>query len=144
MIKINKLNKYYNLGKNNEIHVINNTSIELPSTGLISFIGSSGSGKTTLLNTIGGLDKANSGSISYDDIKFNKYHMNQIDKYRKCNIGYIFQNYLLLENESIYNNLKIALDIIGVTDPVEQNKRISYTLKAVGLYKYRKDRKSVV
>lgn len=137
MIKITNLNKYYNKGKSNEIHVINNTSIEFPSTGLISFIGSSGSGKTTLLNTIGGLDKA-TGLISYNDIEFNKYQMNQIDKYRKKNIGYIFQNYLILEEETVYNNLKIALEIIGVTDPIEQDKRISYTLNAVGLYKYRK------
>ena len=58
LIKINHLNKYYNKSKNNEIHVIDDTSLELPSTGLICFIGKSGSGKSTLLNVIGGLDKA--------------------------------------------------------------------------------------
>ena len=62
MIKVKNLNKYYNKGKSNQIHVINDTSLELPSSGLISFLGHSGSGKTTLLNVIGGLDKA-SGTI---------------------------------------------------------------------------------
>lgn len=138
MIKINNLNKYYNKSKNNEIHVINDANLELPSTGLVCFIGKSGSGKTTLLNTIGGLDKANSGSIFYDDLDFNKYNMHTIDCYRKNNIGYVFQNYLLLENKSIYDNLRIALEVIGVYDEIEQQKRIEYVLKSVGLFKYRK------
>ena len=124
LIKINNLNKYYNKSKNNEIHVINDANLELPSTGLVCFIGKSGSGKTTLLNTIGGLDKANSGSIFYDDLDFNKYNMHTIDCYRKNNIGYVFQNYLLLENKSIYDNLRIALEVIGVYDEIEQQKRI--------------------
>ena len=138
LIKINNLNKYYNKSKNNEIHVINDANLELPSTGLVCFIGKSGSGKTTLLNTIGGLDKTNSGSIFYDDLDFNKYNMHTIDCYRKNNIGYVFQNYLLLENKSIYDNLRIALEVIGVYDEIEQQKRIEYVLKSVGLFKYRK------
>ena len=73
MIKVDKLNKFYNKGKSNEIHVINETSLELPSKGLVTFLGHSGSGKTTLLNVIGGLDKFNNGNISYDDESFGKY-----------------------------------------------------------------------
>ena len=49
MIKIEHLNKYYNKGKSNEIHVINDTNLELPNIGLITFLGESGSGKSTLL-----------------------------------------------------------------------------------------------
>ena len=138
MIKIENLNKYYNKSKNNEIHVINNVSFELPSTGLVCFIGKSGSGKTTLLNTLGGLDKANSGKITFDDLAFNKYNMKKIDSFRKNNIGYIFQNYLLIEDKSIYDNLKIALEVIDIYDQEEQKKRIEYVLKSVGLYKFRK------
>ena len=55
MIKINSLNKYFNKGKQNEIHVINDISLELPSNGMVAIFGKSGCGKTTLLNTIGGL-----------------------------------------------------------------------------------------
>lgn len=135
MIKTTNLNKHYN---NADINVINNTSLELPESGLISFIGKSGSGKTTLLNVIGGLDKADSGSISYDDISFKKYNMKQIDKYRQKHIGYVFQNYLLIENITVHNNLKIALELIGITNHEEQEKRIKYVLEAVGMYKYRK------
>ncbi len=138
MIKINNLNKFYNKGKSNQIHVINDTSIELPSKGLITFLGHSGSGKTTLLNVIGGLDKFNSGNISFDDKEFNKYKMSKIDKFRSRNVGYVFQNYNLLLEETVYDNLRIALDLIGVTDLEEQKKRIEYSLKAVGMFKYRK------
>lgn len=137
MIKIEHLNKYYNKGKSNEIHVINDTNLELPNIGLITFLGESGSGKTTLLNVISGLDKA-TGTIEYDDIKFDKYQMNKIDKYRNEHIGYVFQNYNLINDISVYDNLKIALEAIDIIDKQEVDKRIEYALKAVGLYKYKK------
>ena len=57
MIKIEKVNKYYNKGKANQIHVIDNTSMTLPDKGIVCLLGPSGCGKTTLLNAIGGLDK---------------------------------------------------------------------------------------
>lgn len=139
MIKINNLNKYYNKGKDNEIHVINDVTLELPNTGLISFLGQSGSGKTTLLNVIGGLDKAK-GSIQYDSLVMDKYNMHKLDQFRSKEIGYVFQNYNLLLEETVYSNLEIALEMIGVFDKDEQEKRIEYTLKAVGMYKYRKKR----
>ncbi len=137
MIKITELNKYFNKKKSNEIHVINNTSLELPSSGLVSFLGHSGSGKTTLLNVIGGLDKA-TGTIAYDSFEMKKYNMHKMDVYRSKHIGYVFQNYNLILEETVYDNLKVALEIIGVTNLEEIDKRIEYTLKAVGMYKYRK------
>ncbi len=139
MIKIQNLNKYYNKGKENEIHVINNVTLELPNSGLISFLGPSGSGKTTLLNVIGGLDKAK-GTILYDDLNMESYNMHKIDAFRSKEIGYVFQNYNLLLEETVYSNLEIALEMIGIYDKEEQEKRIEYTLKAVGMYKYRKKR----
>ncbi len=137
MIKINNLNKYYNKGKASEIHVINDTQLELPSKGLITFLGHSGSGKTTLLNVIGGLDKA-TGEIQYDDVVFKKYKASKIDKFRSKSVGYVFQNYNLLLEETVYDNLRISLELIGITDKEEQKKRIEYSLKAVGMFKYRK------
>ena len=141
MIKINSLNKYYNKNKSNEIHVINDVTLELPNQGLISFLGASGSGKTTLLNVIGGLDKA-TGSISYDAFEAKKYEMSKIDKYRNENFGYVFQGYNLLLNETVYDNLKIALELIDIYDENEAASRIEYALKSVGMYKYRKKKAS--
>ena len=72
MIKIENVNKYFNHHKSNEIHVIDNTSLEFDEKGLVAFLGASGSGKTTLLNIIGGLDKFNNGNIYINDIKINR------------------------------------------------------------------------
>ena len=93
MIFINNLNKYYNKGKNNEIHAINNTSIVFPDKGLVCLTGPSGCGKTTLLNCIGGMDNPSSGFISYDGVDLTK---KELDLYRAQNIGFVFQNYILL------------------------------------------------
>lgn len=123
MIKINNLNKYYFKGKRNELHVIDNTSLELPDVGLISILGPSGSGKTTLLNVIGGLDKA-TGTIQYENQAIHNSNMRKIDAYRKEHIGYIFQNYNLLHEETVYENLRIALEMVGVVDKEEVEKRI--------------------
>ena len=138
MIKINNLDKYFNKGKSNQIHVINDTQLNLPSTGLVALLGDSGAGKTTLLNVIGGLDRFDKGSIEYDDVKFNKYSMGSVDKFRGENIGYIFQHYNLLPYRTVYDNLALQLDLIGITDDNEVNERIKYALNAVGLYKFRK------
>lgn len=141
MIKLTNLNKYYNKGKGNEIHVINDVSIEFPNTGLITLFGPSGCGKTTLLNVIGGLDKAK-GIIEYNDDKINKYNANKLDNIRRNNIGYIFQNYNLLNTISVYDNLKLALSINDIIDNDEVNLRIENSLKAVSMYKYRKKQAS--
>ena len=63
MVRLEKVNKYFNRRKKNEIHVINNTSLELENKGLVALLGPSGCGKTTLLNVIGGLDKVNKGRV---------------------------------------------------------------------------------
>jgi len=136
MIKIEALNKYFNHHKKNEIHVINNTSLELEDSGLVAFLGSSGSGKTTLLNVIGGLDKFNNGNFYIDGIKITKRNYYKMDKIRNLNIGYIFQDYKLLDNLTVYDNVSLVLKMLGV-DNTEIKKRVDYVLETLGIYKYR-------
>ena len=64
--------------------------------------------------------------------------MSKIDKYRNENIGYVFQGYNLLLDETVFDNLKIALELIDIYDKNEVQCRIEYALKSVGMYKYRK------
>ena len=89
MIKIEKLNKYFNRHRKNEIHVINNTTLSLPDKGLIALLGPSGCGKTTLLNTIGGLDNADGGRIDINGQKITTKLTYKKDKLRNLKVGYI-------------------------------------------------------
>ena len=137
MIRIDRLNKYYNKGRKNQIHVINNTSIELPDKGMVALLGPSGCGKTTLLNAIGGLDKVNKGNIYINNKKITSRCSSKIDKIRNLNIGYIFQDYKLIDNMTVYDNVAIALKMIGIKDKDEIKKRVEYILERVGIYRYR-------
>ncbi len=138
MIKLTSLNKYFNRGKTNEIHVINNTSIDFPDKGLVALTGPSGCGKTTLLNVIGGLDKFSSGSIDFDGAKISYYSPEKWDIIRNKYIGYIFQNYNLITDKTVYENVEIALNMAGLYKADEIEERINYVLKSVGMYNFRR------
>ena len=137
MIKLDKVNKYFNTRRKNEIHIINNTSLELESKGLVAILGQSGSGKTTLLNAIGGLDKVNKGRIYINGKKITKRLSSTVDKIRNLNIGYIFQDYKLIENMSVFDNIAISLKMIGLKNKKEIEKRVNYVLEAVNMYRYK-------
>ena len=124
MIRLVNVNKYYNKKKSNEIHVINNTSIELGNKGLVTFLGPSGCGKTTLLNAIGGLDKVNSGEIYLDDDKMTCWSGNKKDEIRNANVGYIFQNYNLIEDATVFDNVALVLKMMGIKDKDEIEDRV--------------------
>ena len=137
MIKIDKVNKYFNKGKSNQIHVINDTSMKLPKHGIVCLLGPSGCGKTTLLNAIGGLDKVNSGDIYVDDMKITRRTSSNIDNIRNAKIGYIFQNFNLIDDKTVFDNVAMALKMIGIKDKTVIQKRVNYCLDAVGIYQYR-------
>lgn len=138
MISLRNLNKYYNKGKSNEIHVINNTSLEFPETGLVALTGPSGCGKTTLLNVIGGLDSFQSGEIIFDEKVIDKYRPLEWDMLRNEKVGYIFQNYNLVLSKTVYENIELALNMAGLYDKEKVEERINYVLESVGMYNYRK------
>ena len=142
MIKLNKLNKYFNKNKKNQIHVINDINLTLPEKGLVVLVGPSGSGKTTLLNVLGGLDKVQNGTIDFGDVSIDKYRPKVWDKIRNEQIGYIFQNYNLLTNLTVYDNIALTLNMVGVVDKEEIDNRIEFLLEKVGLGNYRRRRAS--
>ena len=137
MIKLEKVNKYFNRRKRNQIHIINNTSLEFEEKGLVALLGTSGSGKTTLLNAIGGLDKVNRGKIYINGKKITRKRAYTVDKIRNLNIGYIFQDYKLIDNLSVFENVAMALRMIGIIDKKEVEKRVNYVLESVNMYRYR-------
>lgn len=138
MITINNLSKYFNRHKKNELHVINNTSLSFGDNGLVAILGPSGSGKTTLLNCIGGLDVADSGSININGIKIDKNNYYKMDKIRNLNIGYIFQDYKLIDDLSVFDNVALSLKMCGLKDKKEIKRRVDYVLKTIELDRYSK------
>ena len=137
MIEIKNLNKYFNKHKKNELHVINNVTLNLKDSGLVALLGPSGSGKTTLLNAIGGLDKVNSGSIFINNKKITSKSVHKKDEIRNIDIGYIFQDYKLIDNLSVFDNIALVLKMIGIKDKKEIKTRVDYVLNAVNMYRYR-------
>ena len=137
MIKVSGLNKYYNKGKSNELHVINDTTIELPDDGLICILGESGSGKTTLMNTISGLDNFAGGTIEVDGVEIKKFGDSNQERVRNEKFGYIFQSYYLLQDRTVEYNLMISLGLYNISDE-EKEERIDYVLKAVDMWRYKK------
>lgn len=137
MIKLINVNKYFNKGKRNEIHVINNTNLTLNDNGLVAILGESGCGKTTLLNVLGGLDRVRSGDIYIDNERISSHNVSKVDKLRNLNIGYIFQDYKLIDDLSVFDNVAMALKLIGIKDKEEVKKRVEYVLDKVGILRYR-------
>ena len=133
MLEIKNAKKTFNRGR---IKAINNTSLSLEDTGLVALLGPSGCGKTTLLNSIGGLDKLNKGSIYINGKKINSKITYKKDKLRNINIGYIFQDYKLIENLTVYDNVAIVLKMLGIKDKKEIKTRVEYALDKVGMLRY--------
>lgn len=137
MIKLEKVNKYFNRHKKNQIHVINNTSLEFGDSGLVALLGPSGCGKTTLLNAIGGLDKVNRGKIYVNGKKLTKRNSGSVDNIRNLNIGYIFQDYHLIDSMTVFDNIALVLKMTNVKNKEEIKKRVNYVLESTGMYRYR-------
>jgi len=137
MLKLQNVNKFFFRRKKNEIHVINNTSLEMGKQGLVALLGPSGCGKTTLLNVIGGLDKVSSGNVFINGQKITRKSSSKVDKIRNLNVGYIFQNYNLVDNMTVFDNVAIALKMTGVKDKKEIEEKVNYVLEKVGMYRYR-------
>ncbi len=127
MIEIKEVSKTYDKNSRKARTVLDKASLSLPSTGLVFIVGESGIGKSTILNAVGGL-LSYEGKILFDGKEEN------IEKYRKKNISYIFQDFLLFDELSVRDNIKIALNIAGVYDEDEITKRVSSLLNAVGLH----------
>lgn len=109
MINIKKINKYFNKEKTNENHVIEDLDFKLGKNEYVSIMGKSGAGKTTLLNIIGCLETFDSGEYIFDNIDISKLKENDLADIRAKKISYIFQDYMLIDNDSIINNVEVPL-----------------------------------
>ncbi|MBR7020585.1 MAG: ABC transporter ATP-binding protein/permease [Lachnospiraceae bacterium] len=135
MITLKNLEKFYNKGRQNEIHVINDITLELPDTGMCAVFGESGCGKTTLLNVIGGLDSVAGGEVLLDDNPMSKSNKD-FDMLRNRDVGVIFQNYNLNRRETVFDNVADSLRLCGLTDKTVIKERVNVALSNVGMEKF--------
>ena len=127
MIYIRNLSKKYN-----EELILKNINLDLPRYGLIAICGPSGCGKTTLLNCLSGLLPF-SGDIEIDSQHLSSMSEKQMNKYRLKNIGFIFQDFKLFENENVMNNILFPLETISNIPRESKIRKCKNLLKLVGL-----------
>lgn len=113
VIIIKDLCKSYKSINGVETVAVNNLNLILPSKGLIFIVGKSGSGKTTLLNLLGGMDTSDNGEIEVFNEKITDFNEYKLNEYRNLEVGFVFQEYLLLDKLSAKKNIEIALKLHG-------------------------------
>lgn len=113
ILKIREIEKYYG-NKGNLTKAIDGISFEVDEGEFVAIMGASGSGKTTLLNCISTIDKVTSGDICVDAVDITKLRGNALNKFRREKLGFIFQDFNLLDTLTAYENIALALSIQNV------------------------------
>ncbi len=134
MIKFTNLYKQYNTKDGKTVFGLSNINIDLPETGMVVILGKSGSGKSTLLNVLGGVDKCTSGTYTVLDKNTNDFNESKWDHYRNTYVGFIFQNYCLIEEYTVGKNVRLPLEVQSVKSDV--NADVLHALSQVGLEGY--------
>ena len=131
MIEVKNLNKIYSINKKRNSRGLVDVSFVLPSSGFVFILGKSGSGKSTLINCLGLLDKPTSGDILIDNKNYKEFTLKDEEYYRAKVFGFVFQDYQLLEELSVKENIKLGLSLINDLENCEQ--RIKEIISKVDL-----------
>lgn len=130
MLEVRNLTKVYKPKKGVPVTAINQVNLKFPDKGMVFLLGKSGSGKSTLLNLLGGLDKYDSGEILIKGVSSKDFKQKHFDSYRNTYLGFIFQEYNVLEEFNVGANIALALQLQGKKATDEEINRI---LKEVDL-----------
>jgi len=138
-IILKNVNKIYKTG-NVETYALKNVSLEINDGEFIVILGHSGSGKSTLLNVTSGLDNPSSGEIRFNDEVISNYNSKELTKFRRENLAFIFQQYNLLQNLTVRENIEIGASIgknpFNIDEIIEkvglQDKKDSYPSQLSG------------
>ena len=129
MLEIKKLSKCY-LKKEFKEKALNNINLSFNKNEFVFILGPSGAGKSTLLNIIAGLDRKYDGKVIVNNMDLSKLKSNDMDYYRNNYIGFIFQNYNLINEFTVYENVYLA---ISLTNRNNKKDKVISTLEKVGL-----------
>jgi putative ABC transport system ATP-binding protein len=131
MIHIHQISKVYR-STSVETRALNELSLEVAEGEFLSIMGPSGCGKTTLLNIIGLLDSFDTGLYVFDDQNIKKLSEKALVKIRKANVGFVFQNFNLLEELTVFENMELPLVYLGVASE-ERKARVEQILDQISL-----------
>ncbi|AIS51414.1 ABC-type antimicrobial peptide transport system, ATPase component [Thermoanaerobacter kivui] len=131
LIKIRNLTKIYKMGEN-EVRALDGINLDIEKGEFVSIVGQSGSGKTTLMNIIGCLDVKTSGEYFLNGIDTSKLSDNQLADLRCSEIGFVFQNFNLLQKMTALENVELPMIYKGVPTK-ERRQRAQMLLEMVGL-----------
>ena len=112
--------------KYNDQEVLRGIDLKIDKNEFVVILGASGSGKSTLLNILSGLEKSDSGEVVYDNESISDYSEKQLTKFRKDKIGFVFQQYYLLNNLTVEQNVKVGANLAN-------NKEYVDIIKDLGL-----------
>lgn len=131
VISIKNLHKVYTVGSN-KVHALNGIDLTIAKGEFCAVVGTSGSGKSTLLNMLAGLEKPTKGQIIIGKRHIEKFKENQLVKFRRENVGFIFQSFNLLSTMNAIENVSLPLIFKGMPKKVRL-KKASKMLDLVGL-----------
>jgi putative ABC transport system ATP-binding protein len=123
LLKLKNVNLKYQTG-NNIIKVLKNINLETKKNESISIVGESGSGKTSLIMLVGGLEKATSGKIFFEDQEISKMSEDEVSRIRRKNIGIVFQSFYLIPNYTAVENVALTLELNNLKNPYDSAKEL--------------------
>lgn len=135
MLEVKNLTKVYKTKGGADTHALDGVSVQFPEKGMVFLLGKSGSGKSTLLNVCGGLDAPTSGEIIVKGRSSKDFTQSDFDSYRNTFIGFIFQEYNILNEFSVEDNIALALELQGKS---KDKQAIAQLLEEVDLTGYAK------
>ncbi len=136
-IKTNNLVKEFG-EKENKVRVLDDINIEIKDGEFVSLMGPSGSGKSTLLYLVGGLDNPTSGTVLLNGKAINKLNDSEMSKFRRRDIGFVFQFYNLVQNLTVEENIMLPVVMNGEKES-NYKERLNEILKIIGLEDKRKN-----
>ena len=123
LLKLKNVNLKYQTG-NDIIKVLININLEIKKNESISIVGESGSGKTSLIMLAGGLEKATSGKIFFEEQEISKMSEDEVSRVRRKNIGIVFQSFYLIPNYTAVENVALTLELNNLKNPYDRAKEL--------------------
>ena len=137
ILEVKNVEKYYG-SKSSLTKAVNGITFDVEKGEFVAIMGASGSGKTTLLNIISTIDKVTAGKITVDGEDITKLKGKSLNEFRRNKLGFIFQDFNLLDTLTGYENISLALSIQGISykeqkERIEDNHQFLYSLLQTSL-----------